>query len=318
MNIPHDGIPHSSGQRFLTDSGLETTLVFLDGRDLPCFASFPLLETAEGRARIERYYREHMAVAMRHGAGFLFESITWRANPDWGTKLGYSAGELAEANREAVNLLAPLRRDFEAAGLPALVSGNIGPRGDGYSPGALMSRAEARDYHDWQIGIFQDLPVDLVSAFTINYANEATGIVQAARSRKIPVCISFTVETDGRLPSGQALGDAIEEVDSTTGKYARYFMLNCAHPEHFDGVISEAGTWLERIRGIRANASRQSHAELDSSTSLDAGDPQELGEQYRELAMKLPNLAVFVGCCGTDCRHVEAIAKWCLPVAGNA
>jgi S-methylmethionine-dependent homocysteine/selenocysteine methylase len=318
MNYRHDGLPKSGSQRFLTDSGLETTLVFLEGRELPCFASFPLLETSEGRDRIERYYREHAALAIRYGAGFLFESVTWRANPDWGAKLGYAPDRLADANRSAIELIQPIREELAAMGVDCLVSGNVGPRGDGYVATDCMTSAEARDYHDWQIAILAETQIDFVSAFTINYSEEAVGIVEAARRRELPVCISFTLETDGRLPTGQSLGDAIEQVDAATQSHASHYMINCAHPDHFDTVFTGDAEWIKRIRGIRANASRRSHAELDQSTELDAGDPEELGEQYRALARKLPNLAVFGGCCGTDCRHVEAIAKWCMPVAGNA
>lgn len=318
MNHRHDVLPNSATQRFLTDSGLETTLVFLEGRELPCFASFPLLETSEGRERIERYYREHTALAIRHGTGFLFESVTWRANPDWGAKLGYTRDRLAEINRSAIELVRPISEELAAMGVPSLVSGNIGPRGDGYDPSKRMTSLEARDYHDWQIAILAETPIDFVSAFTINHSEEAEGIVEAARRRAVPVSISFTLETDGRLPTGQPLRDAIEQVDAATHGHASHYMINCAHPDHFDAMLTGDAEWMKRIRGIRANASRRSHAELDQSTELDAGDPEEFGEQYRALAKKLPNLSIFGGCCGTDCRHVEAIARRCSPVTGNA
>ena len=318
MSIHRNALPQLSGTKFLTDSGLETTLVFHDGLELPCFASFDLLRTREGKARILDYYRDHARIAQSHGVGFLLETVTWRANPDWGRKLGYSLKALEAANEEAVEMFLPLRDELEADGTTAVISGNIGPRGDGYKPGALMSVEEARDYHAWQVGVLARQPVDMVAAFTLNYANEATGIVLAARDHDVPVAISFTVETDGRLPSGQGLGDAIEEVDRKTDRHAAYFMINCAHPEHFEAVLDPRADWIGRIRAVRANASRCSHAELDEATELDAGNPAEMGQQYRELIRRLPNLSVLGGCCGTDHRHVAAIAMQCMAAEGAA
>jgi S-methylmethionine-dependent homocysteine/selenocysteine methylase len=312
MSLHRNRLPQLHGTKLLTDSGLETTLVFHDGRELPFFASFVLLRTREGKARIERYYREHAGIAKRHGLGFLLETVTWRASPDWGEKLGYSRQALRVANEEAVEMFVPLRDELESAGITAVISGNLGPRGDGYNPDSFMSADEARDYHSWQVGVLAGQPVDMISAFTMTYANEATGIVRAARDHGVPAVISFTLETDGRLPSGQSLGDAIHEVDDATDGYAAYFMINCAHPDHFDAIFTAGADWVNRIHGLRANASRRSHAELDASTELDDGNPAELGSQYRALVRRLPKLTVLGGCCGTDHRHVEAIAMQCL------
>jgi S-methylmethionine-dependent homocysteine/selenocysteine methylase len=318
MSIHRHALPQLSGARLLTDSGLETTLVFQDGMELPCFASFDLLRTQSGKARLEAYYRQHAELARQAGAGFLLETVTWRANPDWGRKLGYSLKALEAANEEAVEMFVPLRDELEASGTTTVISGNIGPRGDGYSPDGFMSVEEARNYHDWQVSVLARQPVDMVAAFTMNYANEATGIVLAAREHDVPVGISFTVETDGRLPSGQPLGEAIDEVDDKTGRYAAYFMINCAHPDHFDALLDPRADWVQRIRAVRANASRRSHAELDEAVELDAGNPAELGRQYRDLVRRLPNLSVLGGCCGTDHRHVAAIAMQCMAVEDAA
>jgi len=130
----------------------------------------------------------------------------------------------------------------------------------------------------------------------------------------MPVAISFTVETDGRLPTGQELGSAIEEVDQATAGYATYFAINCAHPTHFECVLADTGAWVERVRGLRANASRKSHAELNESPELDMGSPIELGSDYARIAQSLKRLNVMGGCCGTDHRHVERIAEACVPL----
>jgi S-methylmethionine-dependent homocysteine/selenocysteine methylase len=283
---------------------METTLIFEHGMELPEFASFPLIENDEGRAALRAYFEPYLAIARERGVGIVLDTPTWRANPDWGEKLGYSLEELEEANRNAVAFMEELRGETDV-----LVCGCVGPRGDGYVPGELMSADEAEDYHSWQVGVFADTGVDLVSALTMNYLEEALGIARAADKANLPSVISFTVETDGRLPSGQPLGEAIEHLDEATGGAPAYFMINCAHPTHFAEVLEGDGAWKERIRGLRANASRMSHAELDEAEELDAGNPDELASDYVALRAKLPNLTVVGGCCGTDHRHIDAISR---------
>jgi homocysteine S-methyltransferase len=308
-------LPQLSDKLFLTDAGMETCLIFHEGIDLPLFASFDLLKSDEGVAQTRKYYARYCKLARDAEMGFVLESPTWRANLDWAVKLRYSRAALAEINRKAIQLMAELRDEFETARSPMPISGNIGPRGDGYQPGKLMSAGEAQDYHAEQIAVFAESAADFVSGFTMNYANEAIGIVRAAKEAGMPVVISLTVETDGRLPTGQTLEDAIEQIDAETGKAAAYFMLNCAHPTHFDRVLAADEAWVQRLRGLRANASTRSHAELDQATDLDAGDPVALGRQYADLRRKLRHINVLGGCCGTDFRHVEQICFACEPVA---
>lgn len=296
---------------YLTDGGLETTLVFHDGMELPCFAAFDLLKNDTGTARLRRYYRQYIDLALEYGFGFVLESVTWRASPDWGKQLGYSVAALSRANHQAVELLQDLRERNQTSETPMVISGNLGPRGDGYIADRRMTPDEAADYHSWQIHSLVDAGVDLITALTLPETNEAIGVVRAAQSAGVPVVISFTLETDGRLPSAQSLSSAIETVDEATDGEPAYYMINCAHPTHFEQKLQDDGAWVQRIQGIRANASCKSHAELDESETLDDGNPEELGRQYRELKDLLPALAVFGGCCGTDHRHVEAIARTC-------
>ena len=304
-------LPQLSGKLFLTDGGLETTLIFHDGIDLPYFAAFDLLKTDEGREALGRYFRSYAEIAARDGVGLILETATWRASKDWGAKLGYTAADLARANRQSVALLEDIRDEF--AGVPIVISGCVGPRGDGYNPAFQMTTEEAEAYHAAQVHTFAGTAADLVTAITMTYTEEATGVAQLARAAQIPAVISFTTETDGKLPSGQDLQEAIETVDAATNGYPLYYMLNCAHPEHFQNVLT--GDWTERIRGLRANASRMSHAELDEAEELDDGNPDELAAQYNELRAQLKNLNVMGGCCGTDHRHVGAISRACKALA---
>ena len=304
-----DALPQLADVPFLTDGGIETTLIFHDGLELPHFAAYDLLTRDDGADALRRYFEPYAEIARESGVGIVLETATWRANPDWAERLGHGPEELAELNRSAVRLLEEIRADFETEATPIVISGCVGPRGDGYVVGEAMTAEEAEAYHAGQIGTFAGTAADLVTALTMTYADEAVGVVRAARAAGIPVVISFTVETDGRLPSGQPLREAIEEVDERTDGAAAYFMVNCAHPSHFDDVLEPDAPWTARIRGLRANASRLSHAELDEAEELDEGDPEELATDYVALRAKLPELHVLGGCCGTDHRHIGAMSK---------
>jgi S-methylmethionine-dependent homocysteine/selenocysteine methylase len=315
MPVFRSALPQLSGRPFLTDGGLETTLVFLDGIALPCFAAFPLLCSEDGRSRLLRFFEPYIALARRYRTGMILDTPTWRANPDWGARLGFDADALAAVNSSAVRFIASLRDQQAGAELPLVLNGVVGPRGDGYKPDAAMSADQAADYHRAQIEVFAASEADMVSAVTLTSVAEAVGIVRTARAAGLPVVISFTLETDGRLPSGQTLGSAIRETDAATDDSAAYYMINCAHPAHFETVLADEGAWLGRLRGIRANASTKSHAELDAATDLDTGDPRDLGRRYAALREHRPNLTVLGGCCGTDHRHIAAICEACLEEA---
>lgn len=311
MSRYRKALPQLSGALFMADGGLETTLIFHNGIELPHFAAFDLLRTKSGRETLKQYYLPYIDTAHRNGFGFILDGPTWRANPDWGAKLGYSKTALAEANRDSIALLEELREAHEAPGFPMIVSGALGPRGDGYDPGQIMSPDEAAAYHSEQVSIFAEAGADMVSAYTLTNVNEAIGVTRAAEAARIPVAISFTLETDGLLPTGQSLNEAIETVDAVTGAVPAYYMINCAHPTHIEHALKKRGSWLKRLKGLRANASKRSHAELNDAPDLDAGDPVELGGQYRDIMRRFPHITIVGGCCGTDSRHVDCIGSAC-------
>lgn len=302
-------LPQLDGKRFLTDGGIETTLIFQEGLDLPEFAAFVLLQDEAGRAALRKYFRAYAKLARQYGIGLILESATWRASRDWGARLGYTAAELVELNQRAIVLLEDIRAEYEMDVAPIVISGCIGPRGDGYIPSSVMTADEAAQYHTLQIEAFDRAGVDLVTAMTMNYVEEAIGIARAAKAANLPVVISFTVETDGRLPTGQSLQEAIEQVNQATQHAPAYFMVNCAHPEHFDDVLATGSAWTDHIRGVRANASTKSHAELNESTELDEGRPHEFGRQHHTVFGSLKNLTIIGGCCGTDHRHVASLCE---------
>lgn len=305
MSKYRTNLPQLNGKTVLTDGGLETVMVFQEGVDLPHFASFDMIRSEEGRDRLRHYFSPYIAIARQARAGLLLESVTWRASIDWAEKMGLSLDEIAQINRDSIELLADIRARHETEDTPMVISGCVGPRGDGYDPGELMTPAVAQTYHAHQIDVLAGTAADMISALTLTNAEEAIGIARAAQVAAIPVAISFTVETDGALPTGQSLKDAVAAVDDATGGYPAYFMINCAHPTHFEKVLAGIG----RIRGLRANASSCSHEELDNAEELDDGNPEELGRQFADLMRAYPHLSVLGGCCGTDHRHLEHIGR---------
>ena len=302
-------LPQLDGELFLTDGGLETVLIFHQGIDLPAFAAFDLLKDEVGTETLRRYYVPYVEQARECGAGFVLESPTWRASPGWADEIGYTPDELDRMNRKAIALMEDIRSEHETEATPIVISGCLGPQGDGYDPATLLSADAAQDYHSVQVAAFADSAADMATAITMTYAAEAIGLTRAAVDAGLPVAVSFTVETDGRLPDGQPLGEAIEQVDDETGRAPAYYMLNCAHPTHFEHVLEESAPWRDRIRGVRPNASTMSHSELDEAEELDDGDPADLGRRCTALRARLPHLNVLGGCCGTDHRHVAEISK---------
>lgn len=316
-NLMPDGesrLPQLGNRLFLTDGGQETTLIFREGWELPCFAAITLMQSSEGVAALQKYYREYLQLASSVQAGFILEGATWRASHDWGVKLGLGPTDLQRLNRDAIALLQELRSERAESDFPIVLSGCIGPRGDGYRPDRQQTPEQAAAYHQIQVETLAAAGAELVTAMTMNTVAEALGIALAARRIGIPAVISFTVETDGRLPEGVNLQQAIERIDQATDGSVSYFMINCAHPSHFLEELRHGSGWQHRIRGIRANSSTLSHAELDEATELDEGDPRQLGEAFVQLREHLPELTVLGGCCGTDLRHVSEIARACAPL----
>ena len=308
-----NSLPHKGDKIFIADGGLETTFIFLKNIDLPEFAAFDLLNSESGINGLRDYYQDYIDIALRNKLGLILDTPTWRASTGWGNKLGYTPADIREYNLSSVSLMKNMREGNVTEDSPMIINGAIGPQDDGYNPTQLLSADEAEQYHSHQVEALADAGVDMISAVTMTYAEEAIGITRAAQSRGVPVAISFTVETDGQLPNGMSLKDAIETVDSTTNSAPAYYMINCAHPSHFDHVLKNDARWMDRIAGLRANASCMSHAELDEAVELDDGNPVEFGQSYAELNQLLKNLRVFGGCCGTDHRHISEVCKSVVP-----
>ncbi len=307
MSRYRDNLPQLSGDLYLTDAGIETDLIFNHGIEIREFASHTLLPDPVGREAMADYFRGFLALANECDAGCILDSQTWKAHMHWAGDLGEDEAFLHEVNEESIAFMSGLREEFSSNKKPIVLNAAIGPQGDAYAPEAEVAAEQAEEYHAKQLGWLAATDVDMITAMTFTQSDEAIGVVRAARNAGLPAVVSFTVETDGRLPTGQPLGEAIRAVDAATDAATAYFMVNCAHPDHFFHVLDDSD-WARRIHGIRCNASRLSHAELDECEELDDGDPDELAAQYKSLTGSMPWLNVFGGCCGSDLRHVTKIA----------
>jgi len=292
----------------LTDGGLETSLIFQDGIELPFFAACELLRTEHGMRVLIDHFDETAAIAEEAGVGFSVDTPTWRANPDWTDRLGYSPEEFTEVNREGVRMAEEVRRRHESAATPVVIAGVVGPRGDGYTERTRQSQGQAADYHFRQVSVLAGTEADYITALSLTYSDEAVGMARAAEASGMPIVVSFTVETDGLLAGGESLEQAINAVEQHTDEYPEYYMIDCAHPTHLPSPLAANSSWGRRIRGYRANATARSHGELNAALELETGDPEEFAAQLRELRQRMPQLAVVGGCCGTDARHSRAIA----------
>jgi len=302
-------LPHEGDKLFIADGGLETDFIFQRNIDLPMFASFHLLNSQSGIEALKDYYADYIEIAKQSRLGLVLDTPTWRASHGWGKQLGYSVADMRGYNQTSVSLLREVRNQNTSVDCPMIINGAVGPEDDGYNPSKRLSASEAQQYHTHQIEALANFGADMVTAVTMTYIDEAIGISKAARAAGIPVAISFTVEIDGLLPDGMSLQEAIEAVDAATDATPIYYMINCAHPSHFEHVLEENAGWMDRVVGIRANASCKSHAELDEATELDDGNPIEFGQAYARLNRIFKNLRVMGGCCGTDHRHIDEVCK---------
>jgi homocysteine S-methyltransferase len=300
-------LPQLDGSTFLCDAGLETDLIFNHGIEIREFAAHTLMEDDQDRQALSDYFQGFLSLARDSGCGYILDTQTWKAHPHWADDLNESHEQQEQANRDSVAFISALRDQYASNTGAIVLNAIVGPRGDAYAPEVELAVDEAEAYHAQQLQWLAGTEADMVTAMTFTQSDEATGFVRAANALKLPAVISFTVETDGKLPTGESLASAISAVDEATQSGAAYFMVNCAHPDHFSDVLGDE-PWARRIRGIRCNASRQSHAELDACETLDDGNPAELGDQYLQIKAKMPWLNIFGGCCGSDLRHVTQIA----------
>lgn len=294
---------------FLTEGGSETEIMYRHGFELPEFAMFPLLDSPSAVTALRDMFRAQLDVAAEFNLGFLLTGLDYRASPDWGAKLGYSATALADANIAAIAFLREIAKDYRDRIPSLLIGGILGPRGDAYGLNREITAESAEEYHAVQLETLKRAEVDFACAMTFNNIPEAVGAARAAARAGVPLSVSLTLNSNHRLKSGPTLGEAITGIDAQTGPDAPdYYLVNCSHPLEYEPALS-AGAWTGRLRGVRPNASKLEKMALCKLNHLEEGNPVELATQLGDLRARYPHMDVFGGCCGTGDEHLREIAK---------
>lgn len=305
----HKSFPlQKKGCFYLSEGGTETELMYKYGFELPHFAMFPLLDNPDAESRMREMFGSYLEVAAKYKTGALMGGLDYRASPDWGELLGYSPDGLAEANLQSIDFLRDIAKEYVSAVPDILIQGLIGPRGDAYERNETITENEAEDYHCVQLETLKKADVDLALAITFNNIPESIGVARAAAKIGVPLAISLTLDSASKLNSGPGLVEAITTIDRETGRSPAFYLINCSHPVEYEPAIGP-GDWINRVRGVRPNASKMEKIALCKIGHLEEGDPVELGALCGDLARRYPHMDVWGGCCGTWSRHLDEIAK---------
>lgn len=296
------------GRFYLSEGGTETELMYKYGFELPEFAMFPLLNNPDAVSKMREMFRSYLEVVAVNGMCALMGGLDYRASPDWGERLGYSPEGLAEANHHALAFLREIADEYTTDIQEILIQGVIGPRGDAYERNETITENEAEDYHSVQLKTLKEADVDLALAMTFNNIRESIGVARAAAKVGVPLAISFIVNSESKLDTGQSLGEAIATIDAETNHAPEFYSVNCCHPIEYEPAI-ESYDWINRVRGVRPNASKRDKIALCQLGHLEDGDPVELGQQCGDLARRYPHMDIWGGCCGTWDNHLNEIAK---------
>ena len=300
--------PQKEGRFYLSEGGTETELMYKYGFDLPHFALFPLLDNPDAALKMKEMFRSYLDVAARHKVCALMGGLDYRASPDWGELLGYSPEGLAEANIQSIEFLREIANEYASEIPEVLIQGLIGPRGDAYEKSETITENEAEDYHSVQLETLKKADVDFALAITFNNVMESIGVARAAAKIGVPLGISLSLDSSAKLNSGPSLAEAITAIDKETDQSPEFYLINCSHPQEYEPAI-EPGDWINRVRGVRPNASKMEKIALCQLGHLEDGDPVELGELCGDLARRYPHMDVWGGCCGTWSSHIDEIAK---------
>lgn len=296
------------GRFYLSEGGTETELMYKYGFELPQFAMFPLLNNPDAVSKMREMFRSYLDVVANNGMCALMGGLDYRASPDWGELLGYSPAGLAEANHQSIAFLREIANEYASDIPEILIQGLIGPRGDAYARNAKITENEAEDYHSVQLETLKDTDVDLALAMTFNNIPESIGVARAAAKIGVPLGISLSLDSTSRLNSGPGLAEAITVIDAEVNQSPEFYSINCSHPVEYEPAIVP-GDWIDRVRGVRPNASKMEKIALCQIGHLEQGDPVELGELCGDLARRYPHMDIWGGCCGTWNTHLDEIAK---------
>ena len=264
-----------------------------------------LVYSARGRHALEELWKQYLSIAERYAFPFLATTPTRRCNRERLARSEYDDNILQDNMRL-------LREAVAGARVPTFSGGLMGCRGEAYTGQGCLTEGEAREFHRWEAEGFRAAGAEFLLAALMPTLPEARGMAAAMGSTGLPSIISFTLQRNGRLMDGTALHDAITAIDTLSSPPPLCYMANCVHPRIVAEALSCPWNQTETVRtrflGIQANASPLSHAELDHAVELHQSPPEDLARDMAFLHKRF-GLRLFGGCCGTDDRHMEAIAR---------
>ena len=266
------------------------------------------IRLAAGRQALARLYEQYIDVGRRYDLPLILGAPTWRASAERIQRAGIEAG--IGLNAEAVMFVKALRGRTGQYGRRIFVAGMMACRNDAYKPQHALDVAAARRFHAAQAEALAAAMPDLILAATLPAASEAEGLARALADVACPYLISFVIRPDGNLLDGTRLDAAMGRIDQRIDPPPAAYMVNCVHPDHLDAALAgmpAAAPPTGRLLGLQANASRLSPEALDGRAVLDASAPAEFAAAMVRLQRRY-RLKIFGGCCGTDQRHLQAMA----------
>jgi len=295
-----------TGQTFLMEGALGERLKREYGLTFDeSVAMAGLIYEEKGASALSALWQEYIDIARQHSLPFLATTPTRRANRDRVGASSFSEHIIADN-------VAFLRKIQQNSGIEMYVGGLMGCKGDAYTGEGALSEEDSFDFHRWAADRFREAGADFLYAGIMPTLPEAAGLARAADSTGLPYIISFTIQQDGKLIDKTTIADAIRYIDSVTQSKPVCYMTNCVHPAIVFKALSRPFNDIplvkERFRGIQANTSPLSYAELDGAVDLHCSEPAAFAEEMLKLS-GCGDFQIWGGCCGTDCRHMACVAQ---------
>ncbi|MBJ6802687.1 homocysteine S-methyltransferase family protein [Geomonas propionica] len=262
----------------------------------------------EKRRALEGICREYLDIGCQAGLPLLMSTPTWRASRERIAAAGLDGTDL---NGDNAAFLEGLRQSYQGYADKILICGLMSCKGDAYHPAEALPEHQAAEYHAWQAEKLAATTVDFLLAATLPALSEATGLALALARTGKPYMVSFVVRPTGTLLDGTPLKEAIAAIDAVANPKPLGFMINCTHVTFArSALLHETNSSAEvrrRIIGLLANTAALSPEDLDNSSSLVEQEPEAFGASVAAMGMEL-GLKILGGCCGTDGRHLSALA----------
>lgn len=268
-----------------------------------------LIYQESGRAALETIYRQYLAIGQRYQLPLLLSTPTWRAGRERIAAAGLAGRDL---NGDNTRFLAKLRDGSGDYARQVAICGLMSCRGDAYKPDEAMSADAAADFHAWQADALAAAGVDFLLAATLPALSEALGLARAQAATGLPYVISFVARREGTLLDGTPLSVAISTIDAAVTPRPLAYLVNCTHASIFRSALlnerNSSPLVKQRVIGLLANTAALSPEELNERTDLVEEAPAVFGRSVAALRSEL-GMKILGGCCGTDQRHIECLAR---------